>query len=64
MLEAAADFAKSAREAREQHTRSDAGQVAFVFPLTTDIAKEFGIHDEEDWIDDCHAAGCEHAGQV
>ena len=43
MLEAAADFAKSAREAREQHDRSDAGQVAFIFPMTEDIAKQFGI---------------------
>ncbi|MCY4318374.1 MAG: XkdF-like putative serine protease domain-containing protein [Alphaproteobacteria bacterium] len=43
MLEAATDFAKSARASYEGHRRSDAGTVVHTFPLTADIAKSFGI---------------------
>lgn len=43
MLEAATEFAKTSRESREQHLRSDAGTVLFSFPLTQDVAKAFGI---------------------
>ena len=43
MLECAADFAKSARVSYEQHSRKDAGQVLFLFPLTAEVAKAFEI---------------------
>ncbi len=43
MLEAAADFAKSARVSYEQHTRKDAGTVLFLWPLTAEVAKAFEI---------------------
>ena len=43
MLEAATDFAKSARESREQHSRSGAGTVLFSWPMTADVAKAFGV---------------------
>ena len=43
MMEAAADFAKSGAMAGEQHTRSDAGTYLFMWPMTTDVAKAFGV---------------------
>ena len=43
MMEAAADFAKSGAMACEQHTREDAGTYLFMWPMTTDVAKAFGI---------------------
>ena len=43
MLEAATDFAKSARAAKVQHEGDDVGTVVHTFPMTDDIAKAFGI---------------------
>lgn len=43
MLEAAADFAKGAREAKAMHEGAPHGQVPFLFPMTEDIAKSLGI---------------------
>ena len=44
MLEAATDFAKSARIAKLQHDDDGPiGTIVHTFPLTTDIAKAFGI---------------------
>ena len=49
MLEAATDFAKSARLAVHEHARDDAGnpvgsgEVVFLFPMTADVAKQFGV---------------------
>jgi hypothetical protein len=44
MLEAATDFMKSSRLARDMHTKGDeSGQVVFAFPLTTEIAEALGI---------------------
>ena len=52
MLEAAADFALNSRIAKDMHDKSDRGEgvygeVAFIFPLTTEIAKSFGIQTEK-----------------
>ena len=50
MLAAALDFAKTARLAVDDHARDangspvDAGTVAFMWPMTTDIAQAFGIN--------------------
>ena len=43
MLKAATDFAKSARKSYEQHERKGAGQVVHTFPLTAEVAKQFGL---------------------
>lgn len=43
MLAVATDFMKSARMAGEQHQRMDAGTVLFAWPMTAEIAKQFGI---------------------
>ena len=44
MLKCAADFAKQAdRPSFEEHERPDAGQVVFMFPMTADIAKTYGM---------------------
>ncbi|MCB1282597.1 MAG: hypothetical protein KDB18_13830 [Salinibacterium sp.] len=49
MLDAAIDFAMSKRVACDMHERDDKGQpvekgtAVFLFPLTTEIAKAFGI---------------------
>lgn len=43
MLEAAADFMANSRVAKEMHAGDEQGTVVFAFPLTTDVAKAFGI---------------------
>ena len=43
MLEAATDFAKSARVVGDQHAAKDSGEVVHVWPMTEDIAKAFGV---------------------
>lgn len=43
MLKASASFAEGARVAKEMHRGEQAGQVVFMFPMTTDIAKSLGI---------------------
>lgn len=43
MLKAALDFMENSRMAKEMHDGEAAGQVVFAFPLTTEIAKAFGI---------------------
>lgn len=43
MLKAATDFMQNSGEARTMHTEERTGDVVFAFPLTTDIAKAFGI---------------------
>jgi len=43
MLKAATDFMENSRAAKEMHYRSDAGQVVFAFPMTSEIAKAFEI---------------------
>lgn len=43
MLEAAKDFAKTARPAKEMHTGDDIGHNLFLFPMTQDIADSMGI---------------------
>jgi hypothetical protein len=43
MLKASADFAASARVAKEMHTGDQVGDYLFLFPMTTDIAKSMGI---------------------
>lgn len=43
MLEAATDFMINSRAAKAMHRGEKVGQVVFAFPLTTDIAKAFGI---------------------
>lgn len=43
MLKAAMDFMETARPGNEMHKGDDVGSYLFAFPLTTDIAKAFGI---------------------
>ena len=43
MLKASADFMGGARMAKEMHAGEAAGTVLFAFPMTTDIAKAFGV---------------------
>lgn len=43
MLDASADFMLHSRIAKEMHTGDEQGTVMFAFPLTTEIAKAFGI---------------------
>lgn len=43
MLKAAADFGKGMRPGNDMHDGPDAGQYAFIFPLTTEIAKALGV---------------------
>lgn len=43
MLKAATDFALNSRVAKEMHEGNAVGTVAFVFPLTTEVAKAFGL---------------------
>lgn len=43
MLSASVDFMQGARMAKEMHSGDASGTVLFAFPLTTDIAKAFGI---------------------
>jgi hypothetical protein len=43
MLGAAVDFMQNSRVAKEMHAGDSKGSVLFAFPLTTEIAKSFGI---------------------
>jgi Putative phage serine protease XkdF len=43
MLRAAAEFMQNSRVAKEMHEGVSAGTVVFAFPMTTDIAKAFGV---------------------
>lgn len=43
MLGAAVDFMQNSRVAKEMHAGDSKGAVLFAFPLTSDIAKAFGI---------------------
>lgn len=47
MMEAAADFMEKSRTARDMHRGDGAGTVVFAFPLTSDVAKAFGITTEK-----------------
>lgn len=43
MLEAASDFMAHARIAKDMHTGEQTGAIVHSFPLTAEIAKDFGI---------------------
>lgn len=43
MLKAAVDFMKTERPGNEMHDGPDTGQFLFTWPMTTDIAKSFGM---------------------
>lgn len=43
MLDAALDWAKSVKPADAMHDGNDVGTHPFLFPLTTEVAKAFGI---------------------
>lgn len=43
MLEAAVDFMSNARVAKEMHSGGDKGVVVFAWPMTSEIAKAFGL---------------------
>ena len=43
MLDAAADFAKHAREVRDEHQAGAQGQALFLWPVTRDTASQFGM---------------------
>jgi hypothetical protein len=43
MLKAALDFMENSRTAKEMHTGDGKGTVVFAWPMTTDVAKAFGI---------------------
>ncbi len=43
MLNGSFDFAKSTRVAKEMHQGNQIGDITFMFPLTTDIAKSLDI---------------------
>lgn len=43
MLEAAAEFAKTARPVKAMHAGEDQGSNLFVFPLTSEVAKALNI---------------------
>lgn len=43
MMSAAVDFMQSGAMAKEMHAGDGKGSILFAFPLTTDIAKAFGI---------------------
>lgn len=43
MLEGSFDFAKSNRVAKEMHEGEQIGDITFMFPLTSDIAKSLNI---------------------
>jgi hypothetical protein len=46
MLAATVDFMHGARTAKEMHSGDGAGSVLFAFPMTSDIAKAFGVETE------------------
>jgi hypothetical protein len=43
MLEAAVDFMEHSRTAKEMHTGGSRGSIVFAWPMTSDIAKAFGL---------------------
>ena len=43
MLEAALDFAENSQVAKEMHVGEERGTTPFLFPMTTEIAKAYGI---------------------
>ena len=43
MLKAAVDFMENSRTAKEMHSGDKRGTIIFAWPMTTDIAKAFGI---------------------
>ncbi len=43
MLKAALDFMENSRTVKEMHVGASKGTVVFAWPMTTDIAKAFGI---------------------
>lgn len=43
MLKAATDFMENSRTAKEMHTGESRGTIIFSWPMTSDIAKAFGI---------------------
>ncbi len=43
MLNGSFDFAKNSRVAKEMHTGGQIGDITFMFPLTSDIAKSLNI---------------------
>lgn len=43
MLKSAAEFMQGARVVGDMHEKAEGGQVVFAFPMTTEIAKAFGI---------------------
>ncbi len=43
MLKAALDFMENSRTVKEMHAGDSKGTVVFAWPMTTDIAKAFGI---------------------
>lgn len=47
MLKASMDFMQNSQIVKEMHQGEQTGSVVFAFPLTTDIAKAFGITTEK-----------------
>lgn len=47
MLKAALDFMENSQVAKEMHSGDKAGSVVFAWPMTTDIAKAFGLDTEK-----------------
>ncbi len=43
MLKAALDFMENSRTAKEMHSGGSRGTVVFAWPMTSDVAKAFGI---------------------
>lgn len=43
MLAASVDFMQNSRVAKEMHAGESKGSIVFAFPMTTDIAKAFGV---------------------
>jgi hypothetical protein len=43
MTKASADFMLNSRAGKVMHSGDDVGDIVFAFPMTQDIAKEFGI---------------------
>lgn len=43
MLKASLDFMENSQVAKEMHTGEKTGTIVFAWPMTTDIAKSFGI---------------------
>lgn len=43
MLKASLDFMENSQVAKEMHTGDQAGTVVFAWPMTSDIAKAFGV---------------------